>query len=113
MTISFHFFKGFKELVSKIVVLMAHWEASRQNGLVFILLIHGRYKLPFYSGSKYIAQNWFALFSSKHILIIIYETSQNLALHKNARSGQTKNGLVSGRLACTSSKTEILNKIGI
>ena len=27
--------------------------------------------------------------------------------------GQTKNGLVSGRLACTSSKTEILNKIGI
>ncbi len=24
--------------------------------------------------------------------------------------GQTKNGLVSGRLACTSSKTEILNK---
>jgi hypothetical protein len=27
--------------------------------------------------------------------------------------GQTKNGLVSGRLAYTSSKTEILNKIGI
>jgi hypothetical protein len=27
--------------------------------------------------------------------------------------GQTKNGLVSGRLAGTSSKTEILNKIGI
>ena len=27
--------------------------------------------------------------------------------------GQTKNGLVSGRLACTSSKTEILNKIGM
>ena len=27
--------------------------------------------------------------------------------------GQTENGLVSGRLACTSSKTEILNKIGI
>jgi hypothetical protein len=28
--------------------------------------------------------------------------------------GQTKNGLVSGRLACTSSKTEIFNKkIGI
>ena len=27
--------------------------------------------------------------------------------------GQTKNGRVSGRLACTSSKTEILNKIGI
>ena len=27
--------------------------------------------------------------------------------------GQTKNGLVSGRLACTSSKTEMLNKIGI
>jgi hypothetical protein len=27
--------------------------------------------------------------------------------------GQTKNGLVSGRLACTSGKTEILNKIGI
>ena len=26
---------------------------------------------------------------------------------------QTKNGLVSGRLACTSSKTEILNKIDI
>ena len=26
--------------------------------------------------------------------------------------GQTKNGLVSGRLACTSSKTEILNKVG-
>ena len=27
--------------------------------------------------------------------------------------GRQKNGLVSGRLACTSSKTEILNKIGI
>ena len=27
--------------------------------------------------------------------------------------GQTKNGLVSGRLACTSSKTEVLNKIGM
>jgi hypothetical protein len=27
--------------------------------------------------------------------------------------GQTKIGVVSGRLACTSSKTEILNKIGI
>ena len=27
--------------------------------------------------------------------------------------GQTKNGLVSGRLTCTLSKTEILNKIGI
>ena len=27
--------------------------------------------------------------------------------------GQTKNGLFSGRLACTSSKTKILNKIGI
>ena len=27
--------------------------------------------------------------------------------------GQTKNELVSGRLACTSSKTEISNKIGI
>ena len=27
--------------------------------------------------------------------------------------GQTKYGLVSGRLACTSSKTEILNKIGM
>ena len=27
--------------------------------------------------------------------------------------GQTKNRLVSGRLACISSKTEILNKIGI
>ena len=26
---------------------------------------------------------------------------------------QTKNGLVSGRLACTSSKTELLNKIGV
>ena len=25
--------------------------------------------------------------------------------------GQTKNGLLSGRLACTSSKTEILNKV--
>ena len=27
--------------------------------------------------------------------------------------GQTKYGLVSGRLACTSSKNEVLNKIGI
>ena len=27
--------------------------------------------------------------------------------------GQTKNGLVSGRLACTSGTTEMLNKIGI
>jgi hypothetical protein len=27
--------------------------------------------------------------------------------------GIKKNGLVSGRLACTSSKTEILNKVGI
>ena len=27
--------------------------------------------------------------------------------------GQAKNGLVSGTLACTSSKTEVLNKIGI
>ena len=27
--------------------------------------------------------------------------------------GRQKNGLVSGRLACTSSKSEILNKIGI
>ena len=38
-------------------------------------------------------------------------------LKKGARSpkpfGQTKNGLASGRLAFTSSKTEILNKIGI
>ena len=32
---------------------------------------------------------------------------------KKGAKGQTKNGLVSGQLACTSSKTEILNKIGI
>ena len=30
---------------------------------------------------------------------------------RGAKTGE--NGLVSGRLACTSSKTEILNKIGI
>ena len=34
-------------------------------------------------------------------------------LKKGAHQRQTKNGLVSGRLACTSSKTEMLNKIGI
>ena len=33
--------------------------------------------------------------------------------YKHKPFGQTKNGLVSGRLACTSSKNEILNKIGI
>ena len=33
--------------------------------------------------------------------------------HQSRPFGQTKNGLVSVRLACTSSKTEILNKIGI
>ena len=44
-------------------------------------------------------------------------TSQVLQIFENRCSpkpfGQTQNGLVSGRLACTSSKTEIFNKIRI